>query len=160
MMKMTVSIFTKGLGKDLRKKVRAEARKAITADAILVRNEAIRLMSKGVQAEAARVARGPLSRDKATGRFSSGGASNKGGSTGRSKPGEIPRSETGNYKKSIRYKVAASGRFAFVGASQPQGAHAGLLKWGSVRMKPRLVPVEVALRNVNNKLANPFGNLF
>lgn len=73
-----------------------------------------------------------------------------------SRPGELPRSRTGNYKRSIKYTVKPRAMVALVGPSWPKGAHAGMLKWGTNRMEPRLVPSEVALENTKNKLVASF----
>lgn len=64
----------------------------------------------------------------------------------RSQEGELPRRQSGNYRRSIRYKVAPSGKFAFVGPTQPKGSHAGLLKYGTKTMGARLVPADEALK--------------
>ena len=72
---------------------------------------------------------------------------------GRSAPGELPKRDTGNYRRSIRYKVSASGKFAHVGPTQPKGAHAGLLKYGTKKMAARLVPADEALRIETPRLA-------
>jgi hypothetical protein len=71
----------------------------------------------------------------------------------KSRPGEVPGSRTGNYKRSIRYKLSEGGTLAFVGPTWPKGAHANLLKYGTVKMKPRRVPAEKALEDVRPRLA-------
>jgi hypothetical protein len=73
---------------------------------------------------------------------------------GRSLAGGFPRSFTGNYRRSIKYKLGKG--IAFVGPTFPKGAHAGMLKWGTKFMAPRLVPSEAALDNARNKLVASF----
>ena len=70
-----------------------------------------------------------------------------------SPPGGLPRRQSGNYRRSIRYRVVAGGAFAFVGPTQPKGSHAGMLKYGTKRMAPRAVPTEMALEIARPRLA-------
>jgi len=74
-----------------------------------------------------------------------------------SRPGEYPKSKTGNYRQSIKYEVGAS--YVRVGPSWPRGAHAGLLKYGTQKMRPRLVPAEGALARASGTIAKSFGNI-
>lgn len=76
--------------------------------------------------------------------------------SGRSRPGELPRRDSGNYRRSIGYKVLRSGMSAVVGPTVPKGAHAALLKYGTKRMKARLVPSEEALRRTRDRLTAPY----
>jgi len=71
----------------------------------------------------------------------------------RSQPGELPRRKSGNYRRSIKYKVAGAGRYAFVGPTRPKGSHANLLKYGTTRMAARLIPAEEALKIERPRLA-------
>lgn len=110
----------------------------IKESAVSVRKEAQRLMSRKAHAE----------RRRASGQATSG----------RSKAGEIPRSSSGNYRSSIQYKIFKGKRSAVVGPSQPKGAHAGMLKYGTKKMGARLVPSEVALERLQNRLVSSFAN--
>jgi hypothetical protein len=129
-------------------------RNAIKANAIQIRKLAQRLMSKGVQRAAHRAAN-PVKR-AANGRFTSSGTSTSGGSTGRSKSGELPRTQTGNYRSSIQYKFFSNKKGAFVGPSWPKGAHAGMLKYGTKRMGARLVPSVVALEKFQSRIMDSY----
>jgi len=69
----------------------------------------------------------------------------------------LPRRHSGNYRRSIKYKVTSAG-IAFVGPSRPMGSHANLLKYGTVKMRRRLVPAEVALAKKQGKIGQYFKN--
>lgn len=135
------------------------ARQALKKNSALVVQAAKALIMTKGQQEKERKRLNPVRRDTKTGRFTSGGATTTGrASTGRSKPGGYPRSDTGNMRKSI--KAVERGKIAFVGPTWPKGAHAGLLKWGSKWMKPRLVPAEGGLRAVKDRLVTNYSSLF
>jgi hypothetical protein len=101
-------------GRELRRKIRSARKQALTEQARLIAGRAKALMPSARRTGA------------------------------KSKPGEVPASRSGGYRRSIGYKVGTRGGFAVVGPRWPQGAHAGMLKHGTRFMKPRLVPVEVA----------------
>jgi len=140
----------------LRKEMQKGRTRALKESAKEVQQEAKRLMTEKAQGEMRRAAN-PVKRDTRMGRFTSGGAA-EGRSTGRSKPGELPRSDTGNYRSSIKYTVKRA--LAFVGSSQPKGAHAGMLKWGTKKMQPRLVPAQEALQRLLPRLTEKYADLF
>ena len=122
---------------DFKKKLRNAQISGVTDQAKAVALEARRLiMSK----------RNARARDLASGRSENTGK--------RSLPGGLPRSDTGNYKRSIKY--VRKGTVAFVGPTWPKGAHAGMLKWGTKKMAPRLVPSELALQESQNRLSALF----
>lgn len=127
---------------------------AIKGNAMQIQRLAQRLMAKGVQRAASR-AINPVKR-AANGRLTSGGGVTSGGSSGRSKPGELPRTQTGNYRASIQYKIFSNRRGAFVGPSWPGGAHAGMLKYGTKRMGARLVPSVVALEKFQGRIMDSY----
>ena len=54
-----------------------------------------------------------------------------------SDPGNPPYSKTGNYRRSIRYKVGRAN--AWIGPTRPLGSHGNLLEQGSRLMEPRPV---------------------
>jgi hypothetical protein len=71
--------------------------------------------------------------------------------TGASRPGQMIRGKTGHYKRSIKYHVYQS--TAIVGPTWPKGAHAGMLKYGTKRMEPRLVPSQEGLKEESHSIS-------
>lgn len=80
-----------------------------------------------------------------------------GGGKSRSRPGELPRSDSGSYRKSLKRVV--KGAIAFVGTKRPEGSHAPILKWGTKYMEKRAVASEVALANVRARLTSKFSGI-
>lgn len=137
MIKMFADMAYKSNTGPMFRKIKDAARTALQEEAKTVADEAKRLISKKASRE----------RDAITGK-----------STGRSLPGQLPRSDSGNYRRSIRYTVRPRAMVALVGPTWPSGAHAGMLKWGTKRMAPRLVPSEIALLQSQGKLTRAFQN--
>ena len=115
------------------KKLDTSKKKIAARQARMIQVEAKRLMSKKVT--------------RAADRKEAGGKRVKGR---RSRPGEMPRSDSGNYRRSIKYKVFRA--TAIVGPTVPLGSHAGMLKYGTKKMGARLVPVVVALERSRSRL--------